>query len=187
MTLTMKYAEQITISGAAGAMGYVYYRANGMYDPDVNLGGHKPYGFDQYAAMYKNYVVHSGAISIKCCNNVTAVNSYIAVQSDSTFAVSPASIQGVIERPTVRWCVVTDQNPAHLYLRATTESELGCPRKLQLADDQLTGTTTADPARQWYWRIFGGPAITTDTWQTELLVTIYYNVTWFNHYEPGAS
>jgi len=184
----MKYTTVLTIGGTAGAMGYSYYRANGMFDPEVALGGHQVYGFDQYAAMYRNWTVHSGRIIVNCSNaNTTNSNSIIAIQSDSDFAVSPASIQGVIERPTVRWGVVTPDSPLTLSMRATTESELGCPRGLQLADDQLMGSVGNDPARQWYWRIFGGPTVTTDSWETQLVVTIYYNVTWFNHYEPGAS
>jgi len=45
----------------------IQYRANGMYDPYVPLGGHQPRGFDQYMAIYNTYTVLGSTVSANVC------------------------------------------------------------------------------------------------------------------------
>lgn len=49
--MAFRYVDTITIDPDAGA-NFVYktYSCNGMWDPDTSLGGHQPYGFDQYVS-----------------------------------------------------------------------------------------------------------------------------------------
>lgn len=51
--MAFKYSDTVTIDADSGA-NFVYYAysCNGMYDPQVAVGGHQPYGFDQYMAFY---------------------------------------------------------------------------------------------------------------------------------------
>jgi len=175
------------MSGAAGALGFAYFRANGMYDPNVAIGGHQPYGFDQWCAMYRRFCVHSSTIDVRCMPNATSNGIVMAVQADTDFAVSPTTVAQAIERPTVSWAMANNNERLKIRRSDTTESELGVQRKLQLADDRLCGTNAADPTMQWYWRIFAQPSQPAETWQAEVMLTIYYNVTFFDHYEPGQS
>lgn len=62
----LRYADIQRLSATVGAANTVFVRfnANGMYDPDVALGGHQPRGFDQLAALYDEYFVRRCTIEV---------------------------------------------------------------------------------------------------------------------------
>jgi len=41
------------------------FSLNSLYDPDITGVGHQPYGFDQMAALYSNYIVESASIQAR--------------------------------------------------------------------------------------------------------------------------
>ena len=47
------------------------YCANGLFDPDDQIGGHQPYGFDQWSAIYDQYMVESS----RCVVEVQGISS----------------------------------------------------------------------------------------------------------------
>lgn len=54
----MKYTKSFGIPAlGAGAIHEVRFNANGAYDPEVAVGGHQPYGFDQTMVKYQHYTV----------------------------------------------------------------------------------------------------------------------------------
>lgn len=59
----LRYVVTESITGpAVGAIVVRQYRANGMYDPEVAVGGHQPFGFDQLMGQYHHFTV----IKSKC-------------------------------------------------------------------------------------------------------------------------
>lgn len=42
------------------------FRFNSLFDPEVALGGHQPYGFDQWMAMYSRFTVISATARLTC-------------------------------------------------------------------------------------------------------------------------
>lgn len=54
------------ITLAHGALDTIYdlYRGNGLYDPEVAVGGHQPRMFDQMCLFYQSYLVLGSKISI---------------------------------------------------------------------------------------------------------------------------
>lgn len=63
---TLRYCDIITAySAAAGATTTsAIYVCNGLYDPYYPVGGHQPYGFDQYMAIYNHYSVIKSNIRV---------------------------------------------------------------------------------------------------------------------------
>ena len=57
---TLRYAETYSLTtGAAGLIGTVQTLfLNSVYDPNYTGTGHQPYGFDQLAAFFQQYLVH---------------------------------------------------------------------------------------------------------------------------------
>ena len=57
---TLRYAETFSLStGTAGVIGTVVtILLNSLFDPNNSGTGHQPYGFDQLASFYQQYVVH---------------------------------------------------------------------------------------------------------------------------------
>jgi hypothetical protein len=46
---------------------YTYY-SNNMYDPQIQLGGHQPFQFDQCSMLYQNYVVRYTEVKLTFSN-----------------------------------------------------------------------------------------------------------------------
>jgi len=55
--VTQKYADNVSISGAAGVVAGYTWRLNSTFDPDLTGGGHQPLGRDQYATLFNKYAV----------------------------------------------------------------------------------------------------------------------------------
>lgn len=53
----LRYVESGSLTVTANSYNQLFYKCNGLYDPEDALGGHQPYGFDQYAAIYNHYKV----------------------------------------------------------------------------------------------------------------------------------
>lgn len=53
----LRYVEFVTLDAGIGSVAYDTWRANGVFDPYVGVGGHQPLGHDQWAPFYDNYVV----------------------------------------------------------------------------------------------------------------------------------
>lgn len=56
---TLKYSDNFNIAtGVSGLVGGEYiWRVNSIFDPDYTNVGHQPYGRDQLALLYANYIV----------------------------------------------------------------------------------------------------------------------------------
>lgn len=58
------YVVQQDLAPVGGTQSLFYMRLNGIYDPEVALGGHQPLWHDQLAAFYKAYEVMSSHITV---------------------------------------------------------------------------------------------------------------------------
>jgi len=62
----LKYVKHVNGAGSgANAIVTYEFRANGMFDPEVALGGHQPYGFDQLMAQYEHFCVVKATINLE--------------------------------------------------------------------------------------------------------------------------
>jgi len=63
----LKYSTQITLSvGSTGLMGTEWVaRLNSLFDPDFTYTGHQPYGYDQLAAIYGQYIVRGVTVDLQ--------------------------------------------------------------------------------------------------------------------------
>lgn len=62
------------------------FSANGMYDPDVAVGGHQPRGFDQLSAIYDEYQVRECIVEVyfACMASSSIVRPFIAIRPSSS-------------------------------------------------------------------------------------------------------
>lgn len=61
----LRYVEQTGFSISNGSYQQAFFKCNGLNDPTDALGGHQPYGFDQYAAIYNHYKVYKAKITVQ--------------------------------------------------------------------------------------------------------------------------
>lgn len=67
--VTMRYADRYTLSSnTVGVYDTIHFRANDLYDPDYQTGGHQPRGFDEWMKFYDNFIVLGSKITIFATN-----------------------------------------------------------------------------------------------------------------------
>lgn len=106
----LRYADIKRLSGdvATKSTAFMKFHANGMYDPDAQLGGHQPRGFDQLSALYDEYFVRRCQIEVTF-STLTSTNEwlpFIAIRpSDVEFPEAVNILEGpdrVIAKTTVK-------------------------------------------------------------------------------------
>jgi len=59
---------------------YANFAANGLFDPNIQVGGHQPLGFDQWALYYNHYVVLGSKITVRfILNNAVQATNYTPI------------------------------------------------------------------------------------------------------------
>lgn len=62
----MRYTDYIHLQSTLGVIAAYDYYTNGLYDPQVAIGGHQPMGYDQIVGVYYNYAYVVGSkITVK--------------------------------------------------------------------------------------------------------------------------
>lgn len=186
---SIRYCDVKTFGApqASSSISKIFYKANGIYDPDSAVGGHQPLGFDQWTAIYNHWVVNSA--TIRCTfyiNSDTTLDAAflcgIYDDDDATNSLSVSELQEGSGRN--RSCMVTTNHPQNI-LYATWKSK----RKFssnQLADVNQRGTSSADPSESSQWCIWAyNYGINSD--RVDVNIDIEYDVTFFERKDLAGS
>lgn len=99
----MTYSEYaVSLDPGAGVTASYVFAANGLYDPNVTGAGHQPMGFDQIIALYNQYVVIGGIITVKFSNYDGAYSQLIGITMKDSSATS-ADPRAYIEWGNTTW------------------------------------------------------------------------------------
>lgn len=158
-----RYSTQGTLNPGLGAVDTHLFSANGMYDPDVAVGGSQPRGFDQIMALYDHYVVLNARATVWFTPVATATNNYVvgvSLEDDTTAAVT---LVDYAEGFRVSSGVLQSNGDAKCFKMDFSATEFfGRSKSAVLGDDQLYGTTSANPSEQAIFHLFAGPANPTE-------------------------
>lgn len=81
MRVKLIYGVTFGVTCTTGVSTSQQFRLNSVYDPDQTGGGNQPAGFDQFAALYKRYIVHG-------CNARICLSQYYGYSQGQTWCVS---------------------------------------------------------------------------------------------------
>lgn len=179
------------VSASAGNALYYYFRANGIFDPDYQVGGHQPMSHDQWALFYSAYVVKYCTITCTFTPN-TAVGSsvYVGIQcnDDATTNIQTyANLSNAIENKHIRYRMIPigyTEKPVVLSYRF---SPLKFLNRSKYSTD-VKAAFTADPTEQALLIPFICPTTATGTvgdWAVD--IRIAYTVEMFEPKELGQS
>lgn len=148
----MPYYTYKVYGSSAGVLAFESFRLMGIYDPEVSVGGHQPYGHDEYAQFYKDYQVVGAKIVSRFSWHNPPVAGAIGVQcfavpdEDTTL---PADIPTRIERYGLGSTRMLKPDP-HAQVTITTyfsaKKWLKMSKSSLLAEHQYRSTFGSDPA-----------------------------------------
>lgn len=106
--VNMRYASFFSMQSSATAINY-HFRANSLFDPDAEFGGHSAMGFDQWAQFYEKYVIISSTIECTFMCQSTGVLPVICAIMLSDDDTDVADVYRLIEQGS---CVYKTMQPA---------------------------------------------------------------------------
>lgn len=171
--VTRFLATPVPISGGCTTF---QYSANGLFDPQIALGGIQPYGFDQWMGMYTRYTV------------VSAVARFTVAASDSEYytgacGVNLAPSGGPIVTSTTtaisseysNWRTWTQNGTAPtVTVKFDTAKYFGM--KDVMDEFEVSGTDAANPLRQAYFNCWIAADDPTNVHQLACTLVITYDV-----------
>lgn len=181
MSTTLRFVDTYDLQPTTNASVGFSMLANGMYDPEVALGGHQPRGFDEYMAQYTKFTVTSSKISvtfayrgyygppvgtttstglpvqqIEATDDFTAAcPSCICLVHKATQANASADIEEFQEQDRTKWVTISPQgDPKTVSTGLTCREFFG--KDFLVGSDGYTGDDSSDPDNLLYYHIMAG-------------------------------
>lgn len=108
MRVRLKYVDQISLDATASVAAFKVFRANSLYDPDNDVGGHQPSNFDKLATIYDRYTVTGSMIKVyplyPSGSSITAPQMVIHLSEggdDLSTAFTAGGLNNVLEQPKI--------------------------------------------------------------------------------------
>lgn len=154
-------------------------RGNGMYDPEYAVGGSQPFGFDQYAAIYRKFYVKSSEVKVLAMwNSNTESNGCLLVWADAN-PTDPISPKVAHERCLANGGKIKYLN--NVYSPAVVITHKAYTKKILksgMSEDNNHGTGATDPSEQWYWHIVNTNEDATVAKGARLFIDVKYESVW---------
>lgn len=124
------------------------FRFNSLFDVDATIGGHQPYGFDQWMAMYTRYTVISATARLTLNpSNPSAYSGNFGMNITPLGAPLVTNEETTIESQYSVWKPYNQtRGPETVVLKLDVAKYFGVHDVLD--DDTLTGTSSADCFKQ---------------------------------------
>jgi len=185
---TLIYTEVFnTTSGATGATGSTTsFALNSLFDPAQNIGGHQPYGFDQLAAWYKNYIVHNVAwelnvSTIGCTSEQIVCVGITASTAAATFNAIPCD--AAMEKPMTGAVMISAEgNSRVVLLKGNIRPHQAEGITKRQYTDELSSygaLMTANPAKIPLLEVFNGSPSGQSSQVCTCVLTLHYTAEFF--------
>ena len=150
MAVRLKYAQPFIVASTTNLQ---QFRGNSCFDPDFTGSGHQPHYFDQYALLYKRYLVSSCAIRVTATNNSNDA-ALIGIWPSNTTTTSILIPSDLLEAPYVKTRQLGGKNANN----ATMLSSSMATKKMRGLnvgnEDDLGAQVTTNPSRSWFWNVY---------------------------------
>lgn len=146
LTTTLRFAGSFAETAAAGHIDMVL-RGNSPYDPYSAAGGEEAAGWDELAAIYKNYRVLSSGVRLTTCNLDADDPVHVSIFADTVSTAEDGSA-AAYSQPGSQTGTATLNG-------GTSVVTNWCSTKLMLgplySDSDTCASTAANPAKEWFW------------------------------------
>ena len=180
----LRYYATFTLNPPAGGQADTkIFRANGLYDPEVAIGGHQPRGFDQYMAMYDHYTVTKATAKVYFDNNAeqSGLLGVIHVRDGAVPLTAPIDVMEYGMK-SVTTLMAANSGSGGSVMKSTTLA-VDIAKFLGVKDildaKELSGTATSDPSEEVNFHISAFPTNVGDAASINCAVELEYEV-WFH-------
>lgn len=178
----LRYVETVTLNPAVGLGADYVFRANSIHDPNFTGSGHQPYGHDQLATLYDNYIVVGSKITCEFISTgdtsaTTDAVVGISLEDDSVANTLP---HVWLEQPKSTWKTIGPADGSKG--RAKCSKTYSARKFFGIANtkdtqDRYGAQFGSDPAEQAWYHCIVSPVNGADDIQlVNMLVTIEYTV-----------
>ncbi len=183
MNVVLTYAQ--TFTPGTGTTHLQQFRGNSLFDPDLSGIGHQPHYFDQWATLYRRYLVTASRFTLTGTNNQNAamlLGVWPSADSGLSAIVTPSDL---LERPYVQTRQMGGKN-ANDKARMSRSMSTKKMRGFGVLDDDLGATVSANPSRTWFWNVYAVNFEATDL-DFDYSVVIKYHVHFYDRQVVGPS
>jgi len=180
LTIKHRYVDgNLTLTAGAGLMGNAVFSANGMFDPNITFAGHQPLYFDQMAPLYNHYTVISSKFKVTVTSDTalgtTRPFTHVGVYVAPSAIGIPTNIDTVAEQPGSISKVNRSGGPVTILQKSWNARQAFGGNTMD--NDELQGTSAANPAEQQYFVLFfqGQQVATTEIF---VVIEIEYTAVW---------
>lgn len=191
LRVTLPYCEQFALDAAASTPSAVQFLANGIFDPNVAVGGHQPLGRDQFADFYAYYRVVSSTCRCEFipASNTSAVQQYVGIEISENSGFTPTGMSQIVERGNGNYKPLGLDNGGHDYADVRTswnaKTWIGPTSK----NDQYQAAVGADPTNLIYYNVYAAALLeaTQNPGSVYCMVTIKYDVEFYGMIQTNQS
>lgn len=188
---TLYYMENnISINPGAGTAGVYVFAANGLFDPNISAVGHQPAGFDQYMALYNQYVVLGSTIKVSFSNTDPNVQQVVGIFVED-LSTTTGDIRRYVESGNGVWTVTSIGGSSSGMAPTVLKHKLDLQKYHHqniYTEDNYAGTSSGNPADTQYFHIVGCAADgSTDSASISLNVEIRFDVIFRDPYLADLS
>lgn len=179
----MRYATTTEVTIDAGGTALVAIRANGLFDPEVAIGGHQPMYYDQLTALYNHWTVvksrmKATIVGVSGLGGTCQVTQLI----DDDSAVT-TSVPGIRERIGAKTRMyTTSQTDVGGYTYFNAQAVFGGN---VIDNTELQGDAANDPVEQQVFFVYLSQGTPTNVFQIN--IEVEYDVVWQELKSIGAS
>lgn len=171
-----RYCEAVALTSGLGTVQYTQFSVNGLFDPNTSIGGHQPKYYSQLTALYNHYTVTKSKCTVRFTPGSTH-NCKVGIYIEDDTAIAPTTGDSMAEQAsavtssTIQFATV----PVKLSKTWSAVQNFG-PNPL--ANDNLQGTVSANPAEGQYYTIFFQDLLGASAVSMVVYVVIEYEAVW---------
>jgi len=159
----LRYVSTVSINPAATQLGYHFFRANSLYDPDYTSAGHQPMTYDMWGTLYNHYVVVGSRITVTFggdgSTGQTPLIYGVALTDDPTSTSNPTTL---LENGTTGYRITSPNGPGQLARCPRYSKGFSAKRFFSVVNptDNVTrigASISADPTEVAFFAVFVGP------------------------------
>lgn len=168
----LRYCEGITLNAGAAGVNVGVFRANGLFDPNADVGGHQPRGWDELIPMFQHATVIGSKITAQFLNedSANAQTVGIALRGSTNKAIT---VNDYVEGGHVRYKMLgSNESGARTITMGYSPKFLGITDPLDNSNHR--NTDAADATEQAVFHVFAGGPTGIDVGAVQCMVSIEY-------------